>query len=494
MEAQSFDFPIATLRIFQRAVQCIAKLGKDAAVIFRPDQLVLRGADDGHSSALHFVFGRKMFRSCPALAGGVGETKVVVVARQLLIPLSGSQTKNAEGLTIRLSGQRILLEFSSRFGKVRHGVPLLETLPFLPGDPAAGPHAAAMAPSLLAKVMQHCIPQRSGCEEVTLGAALSEGLRMKSEDLTNTVAEAGSHRTEVLVQMSDLEACSLDPSGGEVRILGRGLRDFAKAAEVFARDLDNLGVLDGSALLELRFGEDSGSVLCSLAIATGGVVRPLEHFKAVFMVAIRESSGALPAPPAQPTPTPAPASSATARRPQPRQGSKRRAVEATTEDFDAFPEPNSQRPVIDLTQTQAQQTQPVSATQDSRMLQLFTQQQKVQMASQHPTPSPMPPVVPPPVVPPSSAPVPNGVNGTGSVNGVNGGTRSQEIPQSWWPGRVPATPASLSRPVLASNIQAHRDVFDSDDELIGADPDEIAFARGDQEEEAPDWFDCEKLW
>lgn len=46
-----------------------------------------------------------------------------------------------------------------------HGVPLLETLPFLPGDPAAGPHAAAMAPSLLAKVMQHCIPQRSGCED-----------------------------------------------------------------------------------------------------------------------------------------------------------------------------------------------------------------------------------------------------------------------------------------------------------------------------------------
>jgi len=35
-----------------------------------------------------------------------------------------------------------------------HGVPLLETLPFLPTDPAAGPHAAAMAPSLLAKVMQ----------------------------------------------------------------------------------------------------------------------------------------------------------------------------------------------------------------------------------------------------------------------------------------------------------------------------------------------------
>jgi len=33
------------------------------------------------------------------------------------------------------------------------------------------------------------------------------------------------------------QACHLDPSGGEVRLLGRGLRDFAKAAEVFARDL-----------------------------------------------------------------------------------------------------------------------------------------------------------------------------------------------------------------------------------------------------------------
>lgn len=48
--------------------------------------------------------------------------------------------------------------------------------------------------------------------------------------------------------------------------------------------------------------------------------------------------------------------------------------------------------------------------------------------------------------------------------------------------------------MLASQLENTRDVLDSDDELIGADPDEIAFARGDQEEEAPDWFDCEKLW
>eukprot|EP00438_Fugacium_kawagutii_P030234 Skav219527 [mRNA] locus=scaffold30:393251:398084:+ [translate_table: standard] len=85
-----YELPIATLRIFQRAVQCVAKLGKDAALIFQPTRLVLRGADDGHSSALHFVFGPTLFRSYD---GVVGETKVVLVARQLLIPLSGSPSK-----------------------------------------------------------------------------------------------------------------------------------------------------------------------------------------------------------------------------------------------------------------------------------------------------------------------------------------------------------------------------------------------------------------
>lgn len=492
---------MATLRIFQRAVQCIAKLGKDAALIFQPSQLVLRGADDGHSAALHFVFGARLFRSVAVS----GETKVVVVARQLLLPLSGATgpqaRQNTEGLTLRLAGQRILLEFSSRGVKVRHGVPLLETLPFLPADPAAGPHAAAMAPSLLAKVMQHCIPNRSGCEEVTLGAAVAEGLRVQSEDLTGAEALPGSHRTEVLVQMSDLEACHLDPSGGEVRLLGRGLRDFAKAAEVFARDLDSLGVLDGSALLELRFGAASGSVLCSLAMAAEGVAREMQSFRAVFSVAIRESSGSLP-----PAPTPAPSApaSAASRRPQPRQGAKRRAVEATLEDFDAFPE-HSQRPVIDLTQLSSAPAAPAPVPAVPRASQgelpLFTAQQKAQMATQLSTQLPsVPPSMPPPTVPATPLPSQNG---------------SQEVGTgSWWQGR--ATPpaqvmASLSRPavsaspvqpgvrnvgnaVLASHLENTRDVLDSDDELIGADPDEIAFARGDQEEEAPDWFDCEKLW
>lgn len=511
MDAQQlFELPVATLRIFQRAVQCIAKLGKDAALIFQPSQLVLRGADDGHSAALHFVFGSRLFRTVAV----TGETKVVVVARQLLLPLSGAAgpgaRQNAEGLTLRLAGQRILLEFSSRFGvKVRHGVPLLETLPFLPGDPAAGPHAAAMAPSLLAKVMQHCIPHRSGCEEVTLGAAVAEGLRVQSEDLTG---EAGRHRTEVLVQMSDLEACHLDPSGGEVRLLGRGLRDFAKAAEVFARDLDSLRILDGSALLELRFGAASGSVLCSLAVALEGVAREIQGFRAVFSVAIRESSGSLPAPTPAPSAPPATAASASSRRAQPRQGAKRRAVEATLEDFDAFPE-HSQRAVIDLTQLSSAPAAPaapaspagpaVPAVRASQGLPLFTAQQKAQMATQLSTQPEVPPSMPPPTVPATPLPSQNG--------------RSQEIPGStgsWWQGR--ATPpaqvmASLSRPavsaspapqpgvgnvgntVLASHLE-NTDVLDSDDELIGADPDEIAFARGDQEEEAPDWFDCEKLW
>jgi len=40
-----------------------------------------------------------------------------------------------------------------------------------------------------------------------------------------------------------------------------------------------------------------------------------------------------------------------------------------------------------------------------------------------------------------------------------------------------------------------RDVLDSDDELIGMDQDEMAFARGDPGEESVDWFDVERcMW
>ncbi|CAE7753898.1 unnamed protein product [Symbiodinium pilosum] len=63
-----FELSASSLRIFQRAVQCIAKLGRDAAVIFRPEELVLHGADDGHSAASQFAFRRKFFRSTPSQA------------------------------------------------------------------------------------------------------------------------------------------------------------------------------------------------------------------------------------------------------------------------------------------------------------------------------------------------------------------------------------------------------------------------------------------
>lgn len=40
-----------------------------------------------------------------------------------------------------------------------------------------------------------------------------------------------------------------------------------------------------------------------------------------------------------------------------------------------------------------------------------------------------------------------------------------------------------------------RSVPDSDDELIGADPDEVAFARGHPGEDSVDWFDVERcVW
>lgn len=54
---------------------------------------------------------------------------------------------------------------------------------------------------------------------------------------------------------------------------------------------DSLGVT-GSALLELRFGEASNSVLCSMATAVSGTVRPLEDFRAAFIVAIRDAGDA----------------------------------------------------------------------------------------------------------------------------------------------------------------------------------------------------------
>lgn len=48
--------------------------------------------------------------------------------------------------------------------------------------------------------------------------------------------------------------------------------------------------------------------------------------------------------------------------------------------------------------------------------------------------------------------------------------------------------------LLASELSKVLDVANSDDELIGADPDEVAFARGDVGEESADWFELEHLW
>jgi hypothetical protein len=50
-------------------------------------------------------------------------------------------------------------------------------------------------------------------------------------------------------------------------------------------------------------------------------------------------------------------------------------------------------------------------------------------------------------------------------------------------------------PLLASQLAKTLNVPDTDDEEIGADPDEVAFARGDVgAEESVDWFDIDKLW
>ena len=539
---------------------------QDAALIFAPGELGLRGADDAHVTATHFAFKGKLLRGAESRR----ETKVVVTARlggkvfhkewvfwiliskdiktiyikpehwtlrQLLAPLTGANQKSEGGLRIGLCGPRIKVEFATRCGMtVCHEVPLLETLPFLPEEPSAGPHAAALCPGLLARVMLHCVPRRSGSEEVTLGAAPSEGLRVKSEDLTSTVKEEGSHRTEVLVQMSDLEACSLDANAAlEVRFPGRGLRDFAIATDLFIPQLENLGLLTGSALLELRFGEDSGSVVCSFAVPSSGSAVPLDDFQAVFMVCIRETT-APQLPPATPQQLPATAASPQNRRPQPRQGAKRRAVEVpnpeTFDEFEAFPESGAfgalrqgTNRVIDLTQSRPTQPAATQATEPARsQLQLFTAEQKAQILHSQPqreaprpvptfllTPTPAEPATQRPNGQPMPMQVPNGIATVpnGSSNGVQPRAIPNELQPShsngangqaqWWQGR-PAPPAPVMatlspRPALASHLAGlARDVFDSDDELIGADPDEIAFARGDQEEEAPDWFDCERLW
>ncbi|CAE8667211.1 unnamed protein product, partial [Polarella glacialis] len=96
----TFELPAASLRVFQRAVACLSKLGREAAVIFRAEELVLFGADDGHSAAIQFAFRRKFFRATPASSAVAGFTSqvvqsqtVVVGARALMVALRGSQQR-----------------------------------------------------------------------------------------------------------------------------------------------------------------------------------------------------------------------------------------------------------------------------------------------------------------------------------------------------------------------------------------------------------------
>lgn len=618
-EAPSFELSGPALRIFQRAVACLAKMGRDAAVILRAEELVLHGADDSHSAAIQFAFRRRFFRATPESVSLPGtapmrEANVVVGARQLLVALKGAQqrTGNAESLSIGLSRpvvpgrrslagdqqQRLVLEFTARFGgKVRHRVPLLESMPFLPGEPNAGPHSAALSPSLLARVLDHCSPMArgsGGCEEVTLAAVRGEGLRVKSHDLMNGGGASGQgHRTEVLIQRSDLEACSLDGKGGEVIFSGRGLRDFARAADACAKDLEVLGIADGSALLELRFGAEGGSVACRMAAVADGVVRTLQEFSAVLIIATRNldeetgAEGQITQGTLQGTVQATPGG----RRPQPRQGStKKRAVAApaaAAEIFDLFPDHSAQQ----LARTQAsvpatpsrppqhasapwptaadtQLTQPAQPPLDppDPPPRLAVPQAQPPMAApalarafavaapppaaarQWPPPdaapaaqfvpssAPTQPAAPAPwpgagrampaaavtlqvdsLPPTAPAPMPQihlaaaaqpgaGFQAPPPVAPVAPAAHAPAAPApvapaaggAWWQGGQ-APPAEVlagrvaASPMLASQLAKALQVPDSDDELIGADPDEVAFARGVQEESV-DWFDVDKLW
>jgi len=80
------------------------------------------------------------------------------------------------------------------------------------------------------------------------------------------------------------------------------------------------------------------------------------------------------------------------------------------------------------------------------------------------------------------------------------GAQAQPGSGAWWQGgRVPPHEVLAARQpgaqvMLASQLANALQVPDSDDELIGADPDEVAFAGGAREEESVDWFDVDKLW
>lgn len=376
----SFELSVSAARVFARAVTSLSKIGQQAVLLFRSDGIVLHGADDAHSSAMQFAFRRRFFRSLPTSsvdADALINAKVLLGAFRcaqqrggsidgLLIGLAGSTTSTAE--------PRLILEFMVRYGGVvRHRVPLLDGIPFLPGEPNAGPNAVALAPSLLGRILEHCSHVRTGCDEITVAACPGEGLRMQSADIMAADGgQAQANRTEVLIQMSDLEACSLHGEAtSQVTFSGRALRDFAKASEAWLRDLEQAGLFTGPPLLELRFGPECGSVVSRLSTVVDGVVQVPTDFTAVLIVATRDLDGDGKPQTGVTAAVSQPPATAPNRRPVARQTSsvKRRAVVCgvplVPEAFECFPAHSSQSQAATQAQaslTPIRQNQPCLAT------------------------------------------------------------------------------------------------------------------------------------
>ena len=208
----AFDLPPPAVRVFHKAVQCIGKLGREIALIFRPDELVLHATDDTRSWIMQFALRRRFFRTLPgnlAFRGKPDEQATAVVpAKSLLVAVRGAQQRadnlviglcDAEAVVGGLGGEgemRLGLEFTARFGaQVRHRIPLLDVDMPLPRDPPSGPHAVALTPNLVSRVMDHCSPptsRSSSCDEVTLGA-VPDGLRILSVDLLRRGGPGNRH-------------------------------------------------------------------------------------------------------------------------------------------------------------------------------------------------------------------------------------------------------------------------------------------------------------
>jgi len=559
----AFELLAPSLRVFFRSVQCIGKLGREVTLIFKPEELVLHGTDDAHTWILQIGLRRRFFKQLPGQEAfrlkEDGKAAAVVSARSLLLAVRGAE-KRAESLLIGLceeAGQsertRLGLEFVLRHGAtIRHRIPLLDSEVFLPKDPPPGAHTAAFTPNLVTRLLDHCTPpssRTSSCEEVTI-AAVEDGLKVSSVDLLRGAGTGNRTSTDIMIQKSDLEACVLDPRGGEVVFSGRGLREFSKVFENTSRDLEAVGV-GGAALLELRFGPDTNSVVCRLVSGTkaaeGRQITTPSDVSAVLLISTRDLHGE-----SEPMSVEAPAMAAaqpppstpTARRPQPKQGSKRRAVaESQTSSFDAFPDHSSQA---------AKPSIPATPPTSGRILRGPAPPTEILMT----TPQVQRPASQAPMVQTSlgkfmsggGAPVTlsqaSTVPAFGSALPAQGNAGQQQqrhtpavaarigteilhvptpcnvqqqtfIPQQPQPQlrppqqqqpppapmptyaapRLAPPPTGQPPAIMASQLlEAALDVCDSDGELIGADPDEVAFAPPLQGDESIDWLDVDKLW